>query len=255
MWRHDKHQGMGHVMDDALSEPIWQFLRGGRSVTDFEAWFYQNEVALLPYLGEELHQDLLWLDFKNYRALLELAPRLEQVVTPYMRCECPRLGQQADFLMGSDGQDARFHATVKERVSGGEAMYWLKLGQCTCCGQNWMVANDQTIFDLYLADRVSPEEAEAIVTTGQWPETFSSYERVLELCITRGGARSRLRAEDWLAHWVVKELKTARESMTNAEIAVLFGLSDADVAVILGDKPADEPPLPRRSWWQRWFGG
>ena len=42
-----------------------------------------------------------------------------------------------------------------ERASGGTAMYWLKLGQCNCCGQNWLVANDQTIDSLLAAHRSS----------------------------------------------------------------------------------------------------
>lgn len=242
-------------MDVELSEPIWQVLRGDRSVTDFEAWFYRNEAALLPYLGEELHHDVLWLNFKNHNELVRLLPRLERVVAPFQLCACQRLGQHAVFPMGFDRQDERFHATVKELANGGEAKWWLTLGQCTCCGQHWMVACDQTVFDLYLADRLSPKQASAIVDTGQWPEDFSSYERVLQLCTTRGGAQTRLDPDSWLAQSIVKQLKKTRPKITNGDIGVLLGLSEAEVADILDDKPEVEAPLPRRSWWQRWFGG
>lgn len=250
-------------MDTEHVTTIRRFLRGDMAVRDFEAWFYEHESALLPHFGEELHYDMLWLNFSDYPSLYMILPRLQALVGPTeapesgVRCECEMLADRASFPMGFDGRDARFHETVKEVKAHSKALWWLWLGQCNCCGEYWMVASEQVIFDLYMVNRMTAEAAQHIITSSIWPEEFLSYERLLRLCKTRAGADAFMRGDSWGAQTTTRRLKAERPDIANEDIAWLLGVTSEDIAKILADDAEAaaaaerERNPPKKSWWQR----
>ena len=82
--------------------------------------------------------------------------------------------------MGGDGLDERVFATVEKVVDHGGRAWWLHLSQCRACGQHWMIAQEERIFDEHFLRRLTVDEANRISANGEWPVEFLSYERVIK---------------------------------------------------------------------------
>lgn len=103
------------------------------------------------------------------------------------------------------------------------------------CGQYWLLAQDDFKNDIYLCKRLLKQEAEGILQTDEWPSDFGSLEQLLV-------AGSHLRKPVYYADPLnnlslantVKELKEARPSITEDEIASLLHLKKKWVVKLLG---------------------
>jgi len=155
-------------MNDDTLETIWTFLRGEMNVTAFEAWVYEHEAALLQPLGASLHMDLLWLDFRDVRAVDEMARRLRQVLTPLQRCACQTMAAREVYPSASHDTALWFMTAVKRIVNHGPHNSWVWLGRCEQCGQHWIVAH----YDPLVVEKVTPDVAEGIVSKGIWPSSI-----------------------------------------------------------------------------------
>ena len=132
--------------------------------------------------------------------------------------------------MGCDGLDEKVFATLEQIRSHGGEPWWLYLSRCDACGQNWMVAQEERIFDDYYLKRLTPAEARAIMDLGRWPDDFITYERVLKT----GHALSRpCEFLEELAPslvWTAEDLRKERPEITDKEIAHLLGVSPSTAA-------------------------
>ena len=156
------------------------------------------------------------------------------MIEPATTCCCSSLADLAAVPMGGDGLDERVFATVENiRDHGGDA-WWLHLSRCRVCGQHWMIAQEERIFDEYFLRRLDADEASRISTEGRWPADFLTYERVLETghvlgvrpCIFMDRVSPSL-------IWTVEELKKATPDISAAIIAHLLGVSTTQVERIL----------------------
>lgn len=149
------------------------------------------------------------------------------------KCECAALPDLAVVPMGGDDLDVRVFATLKRVQDHGGPQWWLYLSSCDSCGQNWLVAQEERIFDDYFLKRLSVTEAENIVATARWPEEFNTYERVL----TVGHILSKpCRFADPLDAslvWTALDLRRERPAIKSEEIALLIGSSSANVELML----------------------
>jgi hypothetical protein len=139
-------------------------------------------------------------------------------------CHCAALPDLAAVPMGGEGLDERVFATVELMRDHGGSQWWLNLSRCSACDQNWMIAQEERIFDEYFLRRVSEAEAGAILA-GHWPEDFMTYERVLEIghtfakpCIFFNPLADSL---IWSAH----DLRRDRPEITADEVARLLGVT------------------------------
>jgi hypothetical protein len=144
-------------------------------------------------------------------------------------CHCAGLSDLAAVPMGGDGLDERVFATVDRVCDHGGDLWWLYLSSCGACGQNWMVAQEERIFDIYFLRRVSEAEAEAIFEN-QWPDDFMTYERVLEIghrfatpCIFFHPLAASL-------IWAADDLRKERPDIAVDEVARLLGVSPENAA-------------------------
>ncbi|ATC24127.1 hypothetical protein CVUC_17635 [Caulobacter vibrioides] len=135
--------------------------------------------------------------------------------------------------MGGDDLDLRVFATLSRVREHSGPQWWLYFSKCKACGQNWLVAQEERVFDDYFLKRLNVAEADEIVTSERWPGEFSTYERVL----TVGHALSRpCRFFDPLASslvWTARDLRKERPAMTCEEIAQLIGSTSAEVELML----------------------
>ena len=149
--------------------------------------------------------------------------------------------------MGGDGLDERVFATVENVVDHGGHAWWLHLSRCRACGQHWMIAQEERIFDEHFLRRLTVDEANRIFAIAEWPVEFLSYERVL-----RTGHALRIRPCIFLARlspslvWTAKDLRKERLDISTEEIALLLGVTATQAKRLLATAS-----LEQASWWQR----
>lgn len=143
-------------------------------------------------------------------------------------CICKSLSDSSHIAMGcADGLDDDFFETVKNVKDYGPSKWWLYMAQCTGCQQNWLVAQEERIFDEYFLVRLNQTQSRGIIENNIWPEQFSSYEGVLRL---GGGVVSHCQFIDtaaWSLVWSAEELRKERPDITIAEIAELLGITES----------------------------
>jgi hypothetical protein len=83
--------------------------------------------------------------------------------------------------MGGDGLDERVFASLKRVAIHGGDQWWLYVSTCLACAQDWMIAQDERIYDNYYLRRLSPASKRDIVEKSLWPDEFTTYEQVLRL--------------------------------------------------------------------------
>lgn len=149
--------------------------------------------------------------------------------------------------MGGDGLDERVFATFENVVDQGGDAWWLYLSKCRTCGQNWMIAQEECIFDEYFLRRLTVVEAKCISVDAEWPVEFLSYERVL-----RTGHALGIRPCVFLERLspslvsTAEDLRKERPDISVEEIAVLIGVSATQAKQLLAAASSKQG-----SWWQR----
>ena len=163
------------------------------------------------------------------------------------RCCCASLPDLAAVPMGGDGLDEQVFATVENVIDHGGEAWWLYLSQCSACGQHWMIAQEERIFDQYFLRRLTDIEAKRVTFDAEWPDEFLSYERVLKT-----GHDLRIRPCIFLEPlspslaWTAEDLRKERPDISEEEIALLLGVSGTQAKRLLAVKS-----LGQGSWWQR----
>jgi hypothetical protein len=149
---------------------------------------------------------------------------------PAGECCCATLPDLAVVPMGGGRLDERVFNTLEHVQDHGGDLWWLYLSKCSACGENWMIAQEERIFDDYFLKRLSNEEARQIVSESTWPPDFITYERVLKV----GKALSQpcifLNPLDDSLAWTAADLRKARPDITVEEIADLLGVTLEDAA-------------------------
>ena len=143
-------------------------------------------------------------------------------------CICASLPDLAHIAMGDSQQrDEKFLATVEEVRRAGSEQWWLYLGKCRVCEQDWLVAQEERIYDEHFLERLQPVAAALIITTGKWPDTFISYERVLRVGKSLATPCRFLDSMAASLLWTVEDLRKERQDISPAEISDLLGISEA----------------------------
>lgn len=136
--------------------------------------------------------------------------------------------------MGGNGLDERVFATVKNVRDYGEDAWWLHLSQCHVCGQYWMIAQEERIFDEHFLRRLDADVSNRILTENTWPSEFLTYEQVLETGHALG-ARPCVFLDQVAGSlvWTVEDLKRTRPDISVERIAHLLGVPVAQAERIL----------------------
>lgn len=149
--------------------------------------------------------------------------------------------------MGGDGLDERVFATVDNVNDHGGNAWWLHLSQCRACGQHWMIAQEERIFDEHFLRRLTVDGANRISVNAEWPVEFLSYERVLKT-----GHALGIRPCIFLERlspslvWTVEDLRKERPDIPVEEIALLLGVTETQAKRLISAATSGQG-----SWWQR----
>jgi len=127
----------------------------------------------------------------------------------------------------------RFFATIEEIRAYGPDLWWLRMSCCKVCGQNWMIAQEERIYDDYMLKRLTTEDTRQIVEEDKWPGDFLTYEKVLKI----GQKLSRAcRFDDPMSYSLIdtiRDLRLNRSNITTAEIAALLDIDIEHVDMLI----------------------
>jgi len=135
--------------------------------------------------------------------------------------------------MGGDGLDERVLATLEKTREHGGDLWWLYLSKCSACGQDWLVAQDERIYDNYYLKRLGSVEVQDLVESNRWPDDFTTYERVLRLGRTLSQPWTFLDPRSSALVWTAEDLVKERPDITVEEIAYLLAIEPAAAAKLL----------------------
>jgi hypothetical protein len=135
--------------------------------------------------------------------------------------------------MGGDGLDERVFATLQTTREHGGDLWWLYLSRCSACGQDWLVAQDERIYDNFYLKRLPLFEAQDVIESNRWPDDFITYERVLKLGRTLSEPWTFLDPQSPSLVWTAEELIKERPDISVDEIAFLLGIGRAAAAGLL----------------------
>lgn len=162
-------------------------------------------------------------------------------------CYCASLPDLAAVPMGGEGLDERVFATIDNLVDHAGDAWWLHLSQCRACGQHWMIAQEERIFDEHFLRRLSVEDATRISVAAEWPVEFLSYERVLRTGHALGVSPCVFldRLSPSLL-WATEDLQKERPEIAVEEVALLLGVTATQAKRLLTTSAPKQD-----SWWQR----
>lgn len=217
---------------------LWAFARGDFAEINFEKWFLAQD-GLEVLLGEDLHWGLVSADYRDRDKVWDLRKSLAQHLAAHDKCECASIRDLDAIPMGGDGRDERVFATIENVRDHGGDLWWLHLAKCSECGQHWMIAQEERIFDEYFLRRISEQAAEDILAQN-WPDEFITYERVLYIGHTFATPCVFLDVMSASLIWSAEDLRRARPEITVDEIARLLGVTPKNAKCLLqanGSKP------------------
>jgi len=141
-------------------------------------------------------------------------------VTSPAACFCRELQDLCDVGMGHEDDAFR---TLDKRADFGEGCWWLSLFSCSNCGQDWLVACEQRVYDVWFLKRTSDEVAEQIVELNRWPDVFHSYAELLKLALERGHRVCYLDPADSIELFgAIEDLAKAKPNISLLELCQLL---------------------------------
>jgi hypothetical protein len=225
-------------MSDLVLADLWRFVRGDAEVAEFEQWTYAHNDELESCLGKQAALQLLAADYRSPEAVAcvkELLREYAQRVSD-LDCRCMTLPNVAVVDMGDESE--RVLASIEQRQSRGEPFWWLWCGECTRCGQWWLVAQEERQNDVYCFHRLSDDEVTALVENNAWPPDFDSYEALLRLGLDAGKSVRFADPEQASSlRWTIADLAKARPGIRVSELAELLNL-EIDTARVLAKRAA-----------------
>ena len=220
------------ISDPALAD-LWRFVRGDGKVATLEQWIYARSDELESRLGKQSALEVL---AANYRSP-EAVARVKEVLREYaervsvLECRCITLPDVAVVDMGDESKPIL--ASIDQRRSPGESLWWLWCGECTRCGQWWLVAQEERQNDVFCLRRLADTEATALVENDVWPPDFDSYEALLRLGLKAGKSVRFAEPEQAKSlRWTMADLAKARPGIRVSELAELLSL-DIDTVCAL----------------------
>lgn len=211
------------MTEDQLSN-LWAFARGETPGSIFEQWFIK-QVDLEQPLGKDLHLELLSSTYVEREEVWNLRQSLRATLEPSRRCECPTIRDMSAIPMGGDFYFEKVFEPLEEVATYGPDKWWLYISRCRSCGTNWLIAQDDRIYDDFFMKRLTDAEVER-AKAGEWPEQFSSYGNVLSVGRTTSSPPRFLDPMAASLIWTAEDLLRERPDIKTDEIAHVLGLSD-----------------------------
>jgi hypothetical protein len=210
---------------DPFVVTVWRFVRGDTDAREFEQWLYARTDELENRLGAQKALDVLSADYGTSEAVANIRKTMrafaEQASSP-LPCKCVTLANVAVVEMGSPDDEL---GTIEERRTRGEPWWWLWCGECSRCGQWWLVGQEERQNDVYCLRRLEADEVNELLENNVWPSDFDRYESLLRLGHDAGVMFRFADPEEASSlRWTIADLAKARPGIRVAELASLLNL-------------------------------
>lgn len=165
-----------------MQTALWHFIRGDMPLTNFTAWLYAHE-EIEAFLGPDFYLDVVSTDFENEQAVADLKETLAEYLDSHypMACSCIKYADLSIIKMGDDERLTIFFSTVNIVKRFGDPCWWLAFFNCAACHQNWLIAQESRINDIYILQRISVTETNLIQEQNEWPLSFRTYKELLKI--------------------------------------------------------------------------
>jgi hypothetical protein len=227
-------------MPDPFVVEIWRFVRGDTDPREFEQWAYARADELESRLGGRDALDVLSADFGSSAAVANVRQILRAFAartSSWLECSCVTLAKVAVVDMGSRGDEM---ATIEERRSRGEPWWWLWCGECSRCGQWWLVGQEERQNDVFCLRRLDAPEVKELLDKDVWPADFDSYESLLRLGCDAGKAVRFVNPEEASSlRSTIADVAKARPGIQVSELCTLLNL-EPDTARTLAERAVRE---------------
>ena len=224
-------------MPDPFILDIWRFVRGDTEPREFEQWLYARTNELENCLGAQKALDVLSADYGASAAVADVRKILRafaEQASSSLPCRCVTLANVAVVEMGSAGDEVL--GTIEERRSRGEPWWWLWCGECSRCGQWWLVGQEERQNDFFCLRRLDADEVNDLLQNNVWPSDFDSYESLLRLGHDAGVMFRFADPEQASSlQWTIVDLAKAKPGIRVAELASLLNL-EPDTARMLAER-------------------
>ena len=149
-------------MADPALDDLWRFIRGDADVAAFEQWIYARTDELESRLGKQAALEVVAANSRSPEAVARVKELLREYAerVSNLECRCVTLPNVALMDMGEESEPVL--ATIEQRLSRGEPFWWLWCGECTRCGQWWLVAQEERQNDVFCLRRLADGEATAM---------------------------------------------------------------------------------------------
>jgi len=223
-------------MIDPFVLNVWRFVRGDTDPREFERWVYAHTDQLEGRVGASEALDVLSADYASSAAVANVRKFLRAFVeqaSSSLRCQCVTLANLAVLEMGAENDVL---ATIQQRRSRGEPWWWLWCGECTECGQWWLVAQEERQNDAFCLRRLDAHDVSELLQNNVWPSDFDSYESLLQLGRDAGlHVRFANPEQASSLRWTIADLAKARPGIRVSELASLLNL-EPDMARLLAER-------------------
>ena len=202
----------------------------------FEQWVYAHSDDLESRLGTPAALQLLAADYRSPEAVMRVKELLREYLdrVSALECRCMTVPDVAVIDMGRESEAVL--ATIEQQRSRGEPFWWLWCGECSRCGQWWLVAQEERQNDVVCLHRLADAEATALVENNVWPPDFDSYEVLLRLGFDAGKSVRFADPEEADAlRWTIADLAKARPGIRVSELAELLNL-EVEIARVLAKR-------------------
>ena len=227
-------------MLDPFILDIRRFVRGDTEPREFEQWLYARTDELERRLGAQKALDVLSADYGTSGAVANVRKIMRAFVehaSSSLACRCVTLADVAVVEMGSPEDEP---GTIDERRSRGEPWWWLWCGECSRCGQWWLVAQEERQNDVFCLRRLDADEVNDLLQNSVWPSDFDNYESLLRLGHDAGIMFRFADPEEASSlRWTIADLAKARPGIRVAELASLLNL-EPDTARMLAERAIRE---------------
>jgi hypothetical protein len=227
------------LLPDRVLAEIWAFVRGDMDVQAFERWVYENTDKLSGCLEPRDFQVVLSADYRSPEDVRGVRDKFRDyaMLSSSLPCRCVTLSSHAVVDMGEESDQCL--ASVERRYTRGEPLWWLWAGECTRCGQWWLVAQEERHNDVFCLRRMSSSEGQDLAQ-GVWPPDFDTYESLLRLGKEAGRRVDFVDPESAKSlRWTIADLANARPGIRSSELASLLNL-DPDLAAALSERAIRE---------------
>jgi hypothetical protein len=217
------------MTDEQISE-LWAFSRGDTDPKAFEQWLFEQS-ELEEALGETHFLQLVSANYHNKDEVRDIRLALAAKIDGRRQCECPKIASIVAIPMGGDWYFERVFEPLEQVAVYGPDKWWLYISRCKQCRTNWLIAQDERIYDDFFMRRITDGQV-ANAKVNKWPTDFITYEKVLLIGLEKSNPPRFLDPMAGSLIWTVEDLLLERPEITVHEIAKLLGITDEHAAAL-----------------------